>query len=403
MKRLFTHCRLVSVNTLVNEKDGYQVQEDVSIAVENGVIKHIGLNLSQEGYDVISLEGKLVTPGFIDCHTHIVFAGNRAGEFEKRLNGVPYSQIAKQGGGILSTVTETRNASVDELVSLALPRAKALMADGITTIEVKSGYGLTFEDEIKMLQAARKLADELPLTVSTTLLAAHALPSEYQNRSDDYIEMVCDTLIPEVASKGLADAVDVFCEGIAFSPAQCERVFEAALSYGLKIKAHAEQLSNLGGSTLAARMGALSVDHIEYLDSAGVEALAEHGTIATLLPGAFYFLKETQKPPVELLRKHNVPMALSTDFNPGTSPFASLSLMMNMASTLFGLTPKENLYGVTRHAAQALGLTKKGQIAPGFDADMAVWDLSSPAELSYQIGLSPLAARYIKGELANEY
>ncbi|WP_281545326.1 imidazolonepropionase [Grimontia sp. SpTr1] len=403
MKKMFTDCRLVSMDTDVIRTEGYQVRDNHMIAVENGSIVAVGENLSTSGYQMVSLENRLVTPGLIDAHTHIIFAGDRSGEFEQRLQGVPYEQIARNGGGILSTVKATREASLEELVSLALPRARALTRDGVTTIEVKSGYGLTVEHEIKMLKAAKGLEQELDVNITTTLLGAHALPPEFKNNSDGYISLVCEEMIPAAAELNLADAVDVFCEGIGFSPEQMAKVFDAARKHGLQVKGHTEQLSNLGGSALAAEMGALSVDHIEYLCEEGVKALAENGTVATLLPGAFYFLRETQRPPIDWLRQHNVPMAIATDFNPGTAPFASLTLMMNMASTLFGLTPKENLYGVTRHAAKALGLNKKGQIAAGFDADFAVWDLTSPAQLSYQVGLAPLHARYLKGVKANDY
>lgn len=402
MKTIFTDCRVVTMDSDISKPEGYSVREKHMIATENGVITAIGKDISVEGYECVSLGNRLVTPGLIDAHTHLIYAGDRSGEFEQRLQGVPYEQIAKNGGGILSTVKATRAASLEELVSLALPRANALIRDGVTTIEVKSGYGLTVGHELKMLKAAKMLAQELDVNISTTLLGAHALPPEFQHDSDGYISLVCEEMIPAAAEAKLADSVDVFCEGIGFSPAQMMRVFDAARKHGLNIKGHTEQLSNLGGSALAAGMGARSVDHIEYLNEDGVKALASNGTVATLLPGAFYFLRETQKPPVESLRKHNVPMAIATDFNPGTSPFASLTLMMNMASTLFGLTPQETLYGVTRHAAKALGLENKGQIAVGFDADFSVWDLDSPAQLSYQVGLAPLHARYLKGVKAND-
>lgn len=401
MKTIFTDCRVVTMDSDISKPEGYSIREKQMIATENGVITAIGKDISVEGYECVSLGNRLVTPGLIDAHTHLIYAGDRSGEFEQRLQGVPYEQIAKSGGGILSTVKATRAASLEELVSLVLPRANALIRDGVTTIEVKSGYGLTVEHELKMLKAAKMLAQELDVNISTTLLGAHALPPEFQHDSDSYISLVCEEMIPAAAEAKLADAVDVFCEGIGFSPAQMIRVFDTARKHGLNIKGHTEQLSNLGGSALAAEMGALSVDHIEYLNEDGVKALASSGTVATLLPGAFYFLRETQKPPVESLRKHNVPMAIATDFNPGTSPFASLTLMMNMASTLFGLTPQETLYGVTRHAAKALGLENKGQIAVGLDADFSVWDLDSPAQLSYQVGLAPLHARYLKGVKAN--
>ncbi|WP_154124274.1 imidazolonepropionase [Grimontia hollisae] len=402
MKTIFTDCRVVTMDSDISKPEGYSVREKHMIATENGVITAIGKDISVEGYECVSLGNRLVTPGLIDAHTHLIYAGDRSGEFEQRLQGVPYEQITKNGGGILSTVKATRAASLEELVSLALPRANALIRDGVTTIEVKSGYGLTVGHELKMLKAAKMLAQELDVNISTTLLGAHALPPEFQHDSDSYISLVCEEMIPAAAEAKLADAVDVFCEGIGFSPAQMIRVFDAARKHGLNIKGHTEQLSNLGGSALAAGMGALSVDHIEYLNEDGVKALPSNGTVATLLPGAFYFLRETQKPPVESLRKHNVPMAIATDFNPGTSPFASLTLMMNMASTLFGLTPQETLYAVTRHAAKALGLENKGQVAVGFDADFAVWDLDSPAQLSYQVGLAPLHARYLKGVKAND-
>ncbi|PMI40814.1 imidazolonepropionase [Enterovibrio norvegicus] len=399
MKRIFINCKLVDMHADVTDSAGYQVKENSMIEVVNGVVHAVGTDLKISDHDVVDLNHHLVTPGFIDCHTHLVFAGNRANEFEQRLNGVPYQTIAQQGGGILSTVNATRHADESTLIDLAIPRAKALMRDGVTTIEIKSGYGLTLEDELKMLRAAKGLERTLPINVKTTFLGAHAVPPEFKHRADDYIAYVCDEMIPAVASEKLADAVDIFCESIAFSLPQTQRVFECALQHGLNIKGHTEQLCHMGGSELAARMGALSVDHIEYIDLDGVKALAKHGTVATLLPGAFYFLRETQAPPISLLREHGVRMAVSTDFNPGTSPFASLTMMMNMASTLFSLTPKENLYGVTKHAAMALGLQQKGQIAAGFDADFSVWDVDSPAALSYQLGLSPLVTRILNGNV----
>lgn len=402
MRKVYTHAKLVTMATDVYASGGYSCQDNQSIAVEDGKIVALGHDAEALDWPSQSLNGKLVTPGFIDSHTHLVFAGNRAGEFEQRLNGVPYQTIAAQGGGILSTVKATRAASEATLLELAVPRANALIRDGVTTIEIKSGYGLTLEDELKMLRVAKSIDQHLPVNVSTTLLAAHALPPEYRNDADSYIDFVCHTMIPAAAEQQLADAVDVFCENIAFSVEQAERVFAAANAHGLKIKAHTEQLSDLGGSVAAAKAGALSVDHIEYLSEADVQALAEYDTVATLLPGAFYFLRETQQPPIAALRESRVPMALATDFNPGTSPFASLTLMMNMASTLFGLTPKENLYGVTRHAAQALGLSHKGQIAVGFDADLAVWDCETPAELSYMVATAPLLGRIVNGDWYDE-
>lgn len=340
------------------------------------------------------VQNALITPSFIDCHTHLIHAGNRAQEFEQRLLGVSYEQIAQQGGGILSTVYATRKASVEQLVELAIPRLKALMTEGVSTIEIKSGYGLDLDSELNMLRAARELAKRFPVRISTTLLGAHALPPEYKNRADDYIEWVCKELMPAAVSEKLADAVDVFCEHIAFSPAQTERVLQAAQAYNLGIHVHAEQLSNQHASALAARYHAWSADHLEWLDEDGVQAMAESRTVATLLPAAFYFLRETKVPPIELLRHYQVPMAVATDFNPGTAPLASLRLAMNMACTLFRLTPEEALLGVTRHAAKALGLQDQiGQLREGFAADFIVWDIQHPAELAYQVGINPIKQR----------
>lgn len=352
----------------------------------------------RSGFACIDVHGALVTPGLIDCHTHLVFGGNRAGEFEARLEGKSYEDIARAGGGIISTVRATRAAAEDELFEAAKTRLEALMADGVTTVEIKSGYGLDLDNELKMLRVARRLGRELPVRVHTTLLGAHALPPEYKDNADGYIELVCSRMIPAAAAEGLADAVDVFCENIAFSVEQCERVYAAAKEHGLAIKGHTEQLSNLGGSAAAARAGALSVDHVEYLDEAGVQALAEAGTVATLLPGAFYMLRETQVPPIELLRRYGVPMALATDANPGTSPIFSLKLMLNMACTLFRLTPIEALRGVTAHGARALGLQQQvGRLAPGLQADFCLWDTQNPAELAYSVGLPRLTQRIFAG------
>ena len=345
--------------------------------------------------------GAWLTPGFVDCHTHLIWAGNRAAEIEQRFRGVPYAEIAKQGGGILSTVRATRTADEEQLLEQALPRLLALMAEGVTTVEIKSGYGLTIADELKMLRVARQLGELAKLNVRTTLLAAHAVPPEFTGRADDYVNLICNEIIPAAARENLVDAVDVFCEHIAFSVAQCERVFAAAQNHGLPVKGHMEQLSNLGGSQLAARFMALSVDHIEYLDQAGVDAIASSGTVAVLLPGAFYFLRETQKPPVAALRAAGVPMAVSTDLNPGTSPFASLRVMMNMACTFFGLTPDEALAGTTRHAARALGLHGQlGELAVGQQADFLVWNIEHPAELVCEFGVNKLRHRVFKGEIA---
>lgn len=345
------------------------------------------------------MKGKLVTPGLIDCHTHLIFAGSRAEEFELRQKGVPYAEIARKGGGILSTVRATRAASEEQLFTLAEARIRSLIREGVTTVEIKSGYGLTLDDELKMLRVARRLGEALPIRVKTTLLAAHAVPPEYRDDPDSWVETICQEIIPAAAEVGLADAVDVFCEHIGFSLAQTEQVYLAADQYGLAVKGHMEQLSNLGGSALAANFGALSVDHLEHLDQEGIQALAHRGVVATLLPTAFYFLKETKLPPVAALRKAHVPMAVSSDINPGTAPIVSLRMAMNMACTLFGLTPVEAMVGVTRNAARALGEQERlGQLRVGMLADFLVWNCAHPAELSYLIGVDQLVSRIVNGE-----
>ncbi|QXO18935.1 imidazolonepropionase [Vibrio ostreae] len=405
MDLILTNARLVSMQP---KNSGYQPTDPVNIVIRDGKI--VAISSAAASNETVSSDsryidcsGKLVTPGLIDCHTHLIYAGNRANEFEMRLNGVPYQTIAAQGGGILATVKATRQASEEQLIELALPRLDGLLRSGVTSIEIKSGYGLTLHDELKMLRAAQALQQHRRIKVTTTLLAAHALPPEFAGRADAYIEHICQTIIPTVAEQQLASSVDVFCESVGFNLQQTERVFACAREYGLQVKGHTEQLSNLGGSALTARYQGLSADHIEYLDQAGVAALAQSGTVATLLPGAFYFLRETQKPPVELLRKYGVPMALASDINPGTSPFADLTLMMNMGCTLFGLTPEETLRGVTQHAARALGFAKtRGQIATGFDADLAIWNIDHPADLSYQVGVPRLHARIVDGVLCND-
>ena len=346
--------------------------------------------------------GGVLTPGLIDCHTHLVFAGQRAGEFEQRLKGVGYADIAAAGGGILSTVRAVRAASEDELVEQTRPRLAALIADGVTTVEIKSGYGLTVNDEIKMLRAARRLGEQLPVRVLTTFLGAHALPAEFADRADAYIDEVCQRMLPAVADAGLADAVDVFCEHIAFSPAQCERVFQAAAGLGLPVKIHAEQLSNQHGSAMAARYRALSADHLEWLDADGVAAMAAAGMVATLLPGAFLTLQETRVPPIQALRAAGVPMAVATDGNPGSSPFFQLTLMLNLACTLFGLTPDEALQGVTGHAARALGLhDEAGVLAAGRRADFCLWAIEDPVELAYAVQPGRLRQRVFAGRLTH--
>ncbi|EMK6667320.1 imidazolonepropionase [Vibrio fluvialis] len=400
MELILTNARIVSMQ---NGSAGYQPSEPMNVLIQNGQITAISAKVIDADAQRIDCSGKLVTPGLIDCHTHLIYAGNRANEFEMRLQGVPYQTIAAQGGGIISTVKATRGASLDELVELALPRLDGLLKSGVTSVEVKSGYGLTLNDEVKMLRAAKALENHRRVKITTTLLAAHSLPPEYIGRADDYIEHVCQTIIPQVAEEKLATSVDVFCESVGFNLAQTERVFQCAKEHGLQIKGHTEQLSNLGGTALTARYQGLSADHIEYLDEDGVKALAESGTVATLLPGAFYFLRETQKPPVATLREYQVPMALATDINPGTSPFADLTLMMNMGCTLFGLTPEETLRGVTVHAAKALGFAEtRGQVATGFDADLAIWNIDHPADLSYQVGVPRLHARIVDGAFCND-
>jgi len=348
--------------------------------------------------ETIDCGGRLITPGLIDCHTHLVYAGDRAHEFELRLQGATYEEIAKAGGGIVSTVRATRAANEDKLVAEALPRLDALLAEGLTTIEIKSGYGLETATEARQLRAARRLAQERPVSVTTTFLGAHALPPEAGGDKDAYVGRVCDEMLPVIAGEGLADAVDAFCEGIGFSPAQTGRVFDAAKRHGLPVKLHGEQLSNLGGAQLAARYGALSVDHAEYVDEAGAQSMAKAGTVAVLLPGAFYFIRETQKPPVDLFRQHGVKMALATDCNPGSAPLTSLLLTMNMAATLFRMTVDEALRGVTCEAARALGQSDSiGTLEPGKHCDLAIWNVERPAELVYRMGFNPLYRRVWRG------
>ena len=387
--------------TMANAEAPYGLIENAAIVVENERIAWIGpaADLPSAYGDLPreSLEGRLVTPGLIDCHTHIVHGGDRSVEFEMRLNGASYEEVARAGGGIVSTVKATRAASEEELLTDALRRVDVLIAEGVTTIEVKSGYGLDIETELRMLRTARAIAAERPIRVKTTFLGAHATPADYAGRADAYIDEVCIPALRAAHAEGLVDAVDGFCEGIAFQPAQIARVFDVAQELGLPVKLHAEQLSNLGGAKLAASYGGMSADHIEYLDEDGVKAMAEAGTVAVILPGAFYTLRETQAPPIALLRKHGVPMALATDINPGSSPLNSLLVTLNMGCTLFRMTPEEALRGVTQHAARALGLTDCGTLAPGMRADMAVWNIKHPAELAYRIGFNPLHSRIFGG------
>ncbi|WP_237067721.1 imidazolonepropionase [Microbulbifer guangxiensis] len=380
---------------------GYGAIEDVAIAVTGGRIVWIGPR--QELPDcaadeTVDGEGCWVTPGLIDCHTHLVYGGHRASEFARRLGGESYEEVARSGGGILSTVRATRAASAEQLYRAAEPRLQALLAEGVTTVEVKSGYGLELDTELKQLRTARRLAQHYPVEVVTTCLAAHALPPEYDGRADEYIDLVCDEILPAVAKEQLADQVDMFCESIAFSVEQCQRVIERAQELDLPVKAHAEQLSRSGATAMAARAGALSVDHVEYITNLDVAAMAENGTVAVLLPGAFYTLKETQLPPIESLRASGVCMALSTDLNPGSCPIASLRLMMNMGCNLFGLTPAEALAGVTRSAARALGLCcSRGVLRAGLRADMVLWPMETPDQLAYEFGALKPAQIYFGG------
>ena len=399
-ERIFRNARLLTCDPA---RPGLGLIDNGVIAAGSGRILYASAETEMPSAffaapEQIDCEGRLVTPGLIDCHTHIVFGGDRADEWQMRQRGATYEEIARAGGGILSTVMATREASDDALVEAALPRLDALIAEGVTTVEVKSGYGLDRENEAKMLRAATRLGALREVTIVRTFLGAHALPPEAGGDKDRYIDEVCEVQLPHLAAAGLADAVDGFCEGIAFSPAQIARVFDAARRHGLPVKLHAEQLSNLGGAKLAAEHGALSADHLEYLDEAGVAAMAKAGTVAVLLPGAFYFLKETQKPPVAALRGAGVPMAVATDCNPGSSPLTSLLLAMNMGATLFGLTVEECLLGATRNAARALGvLSEMGTLEVGKRCDIAIWNAKRPAELVYRIGFNPLYRRYRGG------
>lgn len=379
---------------LATMERGYGELLDAAIAVKDGRIAWFGPGDELPASSAVLQDGQgcWLTPGLIDCHTHIVHAGNRSDEFEARLNGASYEDISRAGGGIMSTVRATRAASDDELLRQSLPRVLALLAEGVTTVEIKSGYGLTADSEAKMLRVARRIGEQLPVSVRTTFLGAHALPPEYVGQPDAYIDLLCAQMLPRLASDGLVDAVDAFCERIGFTPAQTQRVFEAAQALGLPVKLHAEQLSDLGGAALVARYGGLSADHLEFLSDEGIAAMAQHGTVAVLLPGAYYFLREVQQPPIIALRAAGVPMAVSTDCNPGTSPMTSLLLAMNMACTLWRLTPQEALAGATCHAARALGLQEQtGSLAVGKRADFALWRIARPADLAYALGLNPCA------------
>ena len=374
----------------------YGAIEDGAVACAGSRIAWVGRRRDLPGRPeqlakgVLRGHGRWVTPGLVDCHTHLVYGGQRAAEFEQRLQGISYEEIARAGGGIASTVRATREATQDELLKSARVRLSRLLAEGVTTVEIKSGYGLDTATEIKMLAVARSLGDELPVRVSTTFLGAHAVPPEYIGRQDEYVDLVCGEMLSEVAAAGLADAVDGFCESIGFTAEQIERVFLAAARHGLPVKLHAEQLSDQGGAQLLARHGGVSADHLEYVSEAGVRALAEAAAVAVLLPGAFYFLRESRLPPIDAFRRHGVPMALSTDCNPGSSPVTSLLLMLNMGCTLFRLTPDEALAGVTREAARALGVADdRGTLEVGKAADLVLWDIQMPAELAYAVGANP--------------
>ncbi|CDX44329.1 Imidazolonepropionase (Imidazolone-5-propionate hydrolase) [Mesorhizobium sp. ORS 3359] len=399
--RVWRNARLA---TMAEGAAGLGIVEKGAVVARDGLIVYAGPEADMplaagQGAETVDCVGRWITPGLIDCHTHLVYAGNRANEFEMRLAGATYEEVARAGGGIVSSVKSLRAASEDELVAQTLPRLDALMAEGVTTVEVKSGYGLDADSEKKSLRAARRLADERPVTIRTACLAAHALPPEAKGDKDAFIDLVAGTILPQVAADNLADAVDGFCEGIAFSPEQMARVFDKAKALGLPVKLHADQLSNLHGAALAARYGALSADHLEYTDEEGAAAMAKAGTVATILPGAYYFIRETKKPPVDLFRRHGVKMAVATDSNPGTSPLTSLLLTMNMAATLFGMTVDECLAGVTREAARALGLLDKtGTLEAGKSADLAIWDIERPAELVYRMGFNPLHARTWRGQ-----
>ena len=391
----------VRIASMQKNGNAYGILSQSCVAIKDAKVLAIfdSTDTSYQSSKRVDGENKWLLPGFIDCHTHLVYGGNRANEFEQRLQGKTYTEIAQQGGGIQGTVNATRAASEQTLLNSAIKRAARLVEEGVTCIEVKSGYGLDLHTELKMLKVAKHISEYLPVNIVTTYLGAHAVPKEYRSNPDDYVQFICDQVIPVVAQQQLANCVDVFCESIGFSPAQCRKIFAAAKTHKLDVKAHVEQLSDLKGAKLAAEFAAISVDHIEYLDPADIPALKQSGTVAVLLPGAFYYLSETQKPPVEALRANNIPIAIATDLNPGSSPIASILTIMNMASVLFGLTPEEVLYGVTLHAAKALNLPNKGQVKAGMDADLCLWDIEYPAELVYGINQHRPSAKWFAGKL----
>ncbi len=398
-----TLIRHVNLARLQADVPGYGEIIDGAIALHDGKIVWLGrddeLHASVEAREELDLIGKWITPGLIDCHTHIVHAGRRSNEFEARLHGVSYEEIARNGGGILSSVHATRHASEEELLRQSLPRVRSLLAEGVTTLEIKSGYGLDLASERKMLRVARKIAELLPVRVKTTFLGAHALPPEFAGRADDYIEHLCTEMLPALVQEGLVDAVDAFCEKIGFSRAQTEKLFTCARQHGLPVKLHAEQLSDQDGSALVAAFDGLSADHLEYLSPQGISSMAAHNTVAVLLPAAYYFLRETKLPPIAELRAAGVPIALATDCNPGTAPITSLLLVLNMACTLFKLTPQEALRGVTCYGAHALGLRDVGSLALGMQADLAIWDIERPADLAYAMGFNPCVGVYQAGRV----
>ena len=400
-----TSCDRLIVNVqLATMQSGapYGAIRDGALAIRAGRIAWLGersrMPVELAAREELDGRGGWLTPGLVDCHTHLVYAGNRANEFEQRLAGASYEEIARAGGGIMATVRATRAASEDALVAQSTPRMRSLLDEGVTTIEITSGYGLDGASELKLLRVARRLADIHRVDVRTTLLAAHAFPPEYAGRADAYIALICDEIVPAAARAQLADAVDAFCERIGFSLAQTRRVFEAARALGLRVKLHADQLSDSGGAAIAAEFAALSADHLEYANDAGIEAMARAGTVAVLLPGAFYCLRETRSPPIAALRQRKVPIAIATDCNPGTAPVTSLLLMLNMGCTLFRLAPEEALAGVTRNAARALGLADRGVLAAGLRADLALWDIDGPGDLAYAVGANPCTGIMRNGE-----
>ncbi|MBD2811859.1 imidazolonepropionase [Xenorhabdus sp. Vera] len=404
---IWRNARLATMNPTIKHIDGKSnygmlEQHDLIIRGEKILAVLPTESVPSKNCKIIDAEQRLITPGLIDCHTHLVFGGNRASEWELRLNGVSYEEISAKGGGINSTVNATRNSPAHQLEISAQKRLDALIAEGVTTVEIKSGYGLDLDNEEKQLNVVRALTQKNPIEISPTLLSAHAVPPEYKHNPDAYIDLVCETILPALWQKKLFESVDVFCETVGFNIDQTKRVFDTAKRLNIPVKGHVEQLSNLGGSELVAEYQGWSVDHIEYLDEKGIEAISRSGTAAVLLPGAFYFLRETKRPPIALLRQYGIPMAISTDFNPGTSPFASLRLIMNMACVQFGLTPEEAWQGVTIHAARALGrVDSHGQLAAGYMADFVVWDAENPVDILYELGRNPLVYRVYRGEITN--